>query len=180
MRWHHIAVNLRTFTFWSNLIGLAKCLSVALCGIFSCNPCKPGSLQRNSGGNIRPEPVWCFCPQYLTSQKSWWKPEERQRVTSVYLQLQIDVPLSNMWIKKVWLMALSDHLSTSVIICYLRWPHTLSENYLRWPNAHSENSHSLQLMRPAGTWEEFNPRIQKAIQYKINNCAPGKNSHGME
>ena len=76
MRWHHIAVNLRTFTCRSNMIGLAKCLSVALCGIFSCNPCKPGSLQRNSGGNIRPEPVWCFCPQYLTSQKSWWKPEE--------------------------------------------------------------------------------------------------------
>ena len=240
MRWHHIAVNLRTFTCRSNLIGLAKCLSIALCAIFSlncvvfplhcvvfdctvwyflcilwyylhcvplylhcvafslycvvfslwivlyyfalcnpCNPCKPWSLQRNAGSNIRPEPVWCFCPQYLTSQKSWWKPRE-PIVFCFYLQPQIDVPLSNMWIKKVWLMALSDHLSTSVIICYLRWPHTLSEDYLRWPNAHSENSHSLQLMRPAGTWEEFNPRIQKAIQYKTHNCAPGKNSHGME
>ena len=100
----------------------------------------------------------------------------RSPLCCVYLQPQIDVPLSNMWIKKVWLMALSDHLSTSVIICYFRWPHTHSENYLRWPNAHSENSHSLQLMRPAGTWEEFNPRIQKAILYQTHNCVLKKDS----
>ena len=50
----------------------------------------------------------------------------RSQTCCVYLQLQIDVPLSNMWIKKVWLMALSDHLSTSVIICHLRWPHVLT------------------------------------------------------
>ena len=190
MRWHHIAVNLRTFTCRSNLIGLAKCLSIALCRIFSLNCvvlcciilhcvilvilashglCK-GMLAAIFDLNLS----GVFVPNISHHRNH--DESLRNPTCCVYLQPQIDVPLSNMWIKKVWLMALSDHLSTSVIICYFRWPHTHSEDYLRWPNAHSENSHSLQLMRPAGTWEEFNPRIQKAILYQTHNCVLKKDS----
>ena len=163
MRWHHIAVNLRIFTRRSNLIGFANvwvlhCLFslVILASHGLCKGILAAIFDLNLSGVFVPN-----ISHYRNHDESLRSP-----LCCVYLQPQIDVPLSNMWIKKVWLMALSDHLSTSVIICYFRWPHTHSEDYLRWPNAHSENPRSLQLMRPAGNWEEFNPRIQKVYYTK--------------